>query len=142
FVAQYGIAVPFIAAYVFGILIGEVNMPVIEWGLTSIPMGTILREYSVFGLGMPPLQYFIDAVPLALADYIIAFGDILVLDSLFKNADVARKDEKLVFSPRRNSIIVGVRNFLHGIFAPFISLSGPAWTGGQVLVINRYMNNP
>lgn len=142
FVAQYGIAVPFLVAYVFGIIIGEVDAPVIEWGFTTIPMGTILQDYSVFGLGMPPLQYFIDAIPLALAAYIIAFGDILVMDSLFKNADAVRKDEKLVFSPRRNSIIVGIRNFIHAIFAPFISLSGPAWTGGQALVINRYMNNP
>lgn len=142
FVAQYGIAVPFLIAYVLGIIIGEVDAPVIEWGFTTIPLGTIVREYSVFGLGMPPLQYFLDAIPLALAAYIIAFGDILVMDSLFKNADAVRKDEKLVFSPRRNSIIVGIRNLVHGIFAPFISLSGPAWTGGQALVINRYMNNP
>lgn len=142
FVAQYGIAVPFLIAYVLGIIIGEVDTPVIEWGFSTIPMGTILRDYSIFGLGMPPLQYFIDAIPLAVAAYIIAFGDILVMDSLFKNADAVRKDEKLVFSPRRNSIIVGIRNFVHAIFAPFISLSGPAWTGGQALVINRYMNNP
>lgn len=142
FVAQYGIAIPFLFSYALGIIIGEVDTPVIEWGFTTIPMGTILREYSVFGLGMPPLQYFIDAIPLALAAYIIAFGDILVMDSLFKNADAVRKDEKLVFSPRRNSIIVGIRNLVHAIFAPFISLSGPAWTGGQALVINRYMNNP
>ena len=142
FVAQYGIAIPFLIAYVFGLIIGEVEMPVIEWGFTTIPVATILQDYSIIGLGIPPFQYFIDAIPLALAAYIIAFGDILVMDSLFKNADSARKDEKLVFSPRRNSIIVGIRNTLHGIFAPFISLSGPAWTGGQALVINRYMNNP
>ncbi len=144
FVAQYGIAVPFLIAYVFGIIIGEVNAPVIEWGgFTTIPFSTIFRDYSLFGLGFPPLEYFIDAIPpLALAAYIIAFGDILVMDSLFKNADGVRKDEKLVFSPRRNSIIVGIRNMLHALFAPFISLSGPGWTGGQALVINRYMNNP
>lgn len=142
FVAQYGIAIPFLAAYVFGIVIGEVEMPVVEWGFTTIPVMDIIQNYSVFGLGMPPLQYFIDALPLALAAYIIAFGDILVVDSLFKNADAARNDEKLIFSPRRNSIIVGIRNLIHGLFAPFISLSGPAWTGGQALVINRYMNNP
>lgn len=142
FVAQYGIAIPFIIAYVFGILIGEVAVPQIEWGFTSIPLGEIIEKYSVFGLGLPPWQYFVDALPLALAAYIIAFGDILVVDSLFKSADGARKDEKLIFSPRRNSIIVGIRNLIHGLVAPFISLSGPAWTGGQALIINRYMNNP
>ncbi|PSL16187.1 hypothetical protein CLV44_102110 [Marinobacterium halophilum] len=142
FVAQYGIAIPFILAYGFGILIGEVDKPVVEWGFTSIPITEIINNYSVFGLGMPPFEYFLDAVPLALAAYIIAFGDILVVDSLFKNADDVRKDEKLVFSPHRNSIIVGIRNLIHGLLAPFISLSGPSWTGGQALVINRYMNNP
>ncbi|HLV77328.1 MAG TPA: hypothetical protein VKY53_05330 [Marinobacter sp.] len=142
FVAQYGIAIPFLIAYIFGMIIGEVDTPVIEWGFTTIPFMRIIEGYSVFGLGMPPLEYFVAAIPLALAAYIIAFGDILVMDSLFKNADSVRKDEKLVFSPQRNSIIVGIRNLLHGMFAPFISLSGPAWTGGQALVINRYMNNP
>lgn len=142
YVAQYGIAVPFIIAYLFGLLIGEVTMPTLEWGLVGIPVGEILQNYSVIGLGMPPLQYFIEALPLALAAYIIAFGDILVIDSLFKSADAVRTDEKLTFSPKRNSIIVGIRNLFHGLFAPFLSLSGPSWTGGQALVINRYMNNP
>ena len=80
-------------------------MPVVEWGFTTIPMGTILQEYSIIGLGLPPFQYFIDAIPLALAAYIIAFGDILVMDSLFKNADSVRKDEKLVFSADSDAII-------------------------------------
>ncbi|WP_220359361.1 hypothetical protein [Alkalilimnicola ehrlichii] len=133
---------PFLVAYILGLLIGEVEVPVIEWGFTVIPVGEILRDYSIFGLGLPPLEYFVAAAPLALAAYIIAFGDILVVDSLFKNADAVRKDEKLIFSPKRNSVIVGIRNLFHGLFAPFLSLSGPAWTGGQALVINRYMNNP
>lgn len=142
YIAQYGIAIPFIFAYIVGIMIGEVDKPVIEWGFVSVPFGEIFKDYSLFSLGMPPLQYFIDAIPLALAAYVIAFGDVLVIDSLFKSADKARPDEKLVFSPRRNSIIVGIRNTIHGLFAPFISLSGPSWTGGQVLVVSRYMNNP
>lgn len=142
YIAQYGIAFPFIIAYIFGLIIGEVQVPTLEWGFVSIPVMEIINNYSIFGLGMPPLQYFIEAIPLALAAYIIAFGDILVLDSLFKNVDAVRTDEKITFSPKRNSIIVGVRNLFHGLFAPFLSLSGPAWTGGQVLVVNRYMNNP
>ncbi len=61
---------------------------------------------------------------------------------MFKRADEARPDEKLTFSPQRNSIICAARNFIHGLFAPMLGLSGPSWTGGQVLVINRYASNP
>lgn len=141
YVAQYGIAVPFLIAYVFGIAIGEVSVPEIQWGFVSFSLTEIIQKYSIFGIGVPPLSFFIDAIPLAIAAYIIAFGDILVIDSLFKNADKVRPDEKLTFSPQRNSIIVGIRNLLHGLFVPMMSLSGPSWTGGQVLVVTRYMNN-
>src|SRR5699024_6095403 len=34
-----------------------------------------------------------------------------------------------------------IRNFILGIFMPFLPLAGPQWTAGQVLVLNRYMNN-
>ncbi len=140
YIAQYGIAIPFLIAYALGILIGEVGMPTLQWGFVSFPIKEIINNYTVIGLGMPPLQYFIDAFPLALAAYIIAFGDVLVIDSLFKTAQKARPDEKVVFSPRRNNLICGIRNALQGLFSPIIGMAGPSWTAGQVLVINRYIN--
>src|SRR5690606_35522332 len=45
FIAQYGIAVPFVIAYVFGILIGEVQAPTLEWGWVSLPFGDMLNDY-------------------------------------------------------------------------------------------------
>lgn len=140
FVAQYGIAIPFLLAYAFGLVIGEVPLPSFQWGIIDFPLREIVSNYTVLGLGLPPLQYFIDAIPLAIAAYIIAFGDILVIDSLFKSADQARPDEKLTFSPQRNSIICGVRNLIQGLFSPIIGMAGPSWTAGQVLVISRYIN--
>src|SRR5699024_6020639 len=97
--------------------------------------------YSIFAVGIPELSYFIKALPLAIAAYIIAFGDVLVMNSLLGQADKVRTDEKLKFSPGRNSIISSIRNFILGIFMPFLPLAGPQWTAGQVLVLNRYMNN-
>ncbi|WP_307338004.1 hypothetical protein [Caldalkalibacillus uzonensis] len=141
YIAQFGIAVPFFIAYMFGIMIGEVTPPRIDWSFVSLPLGEIFATYSIFAVGMPPVEYFVQAFPLALAAYIIAFGDILVVNSLLKNADEVRKDEKLVFSPNRNSIICSIRNFFMGSFMPFLGLCGPQWTGGQVLVLNRYMHN-
>lgn len=141
YVAQFGIAIPFALAYVFGIIIGEVETPEISWTLVSLPINEIISSYSIFAVGIPDLSYFIKALPLAIAAYIIAFGDVLVMNSLLGQADKVRTDEKLTFSPGRNSIISSIRNFILGIFMPFLPLAGPQWTAGQVLVLNRYMNN-
>ncbi|QED48980.1 hypothetical protein [Cytobacillus dafuensis] len=141
YIAQFGIAIPFAISYLIGMLIGEVKIPEIAWNIVPVPIGEIISNYSVFGIGFPPFEYFMKALPLAIAAYIIAFGDILVVSSLIDQANEVRKDEKIVFSASRNSIIVSIRNFLQGIFMPYLPLSGPQWTGGQVLVINRYMNN-
>ncbi|WP_057761305.1 hypothetical protein [Cytobacillus praedii] len=141
YVAQFGIAIPFTVSYVFGLVIGEVAAPSISWSLVPIPIGEIIANYSIFGVGFPPFEYFLKALPLAIAAYIIAFGDILVVSSLLNNANEIRKDEKIVFSASRNSIIVSIRNFIEGIFMPYLPLSGPQWTAGQVLVVNRFMSN-
>lgn len=141
FIAQYGITVPFIVAYVLGLIIGEVARPEMSWSFVPLPMGEIIANYSIFGIGLPPFEYFIQALPLAIAAYVIAFGDILVVNSLLNKANEVRKDEKLVFYPGRNSIITSIRNFLQSIFMPFVGLSGPQWIAGQALVTNRYMNN-
>lgn len=141
FIAQYGIAIPFAVAYLFGILIGEVAKPAISWSFVALPLGEIFSSYSIFSVGVPPIDYFLQALPLAIAAYIIAFGDVLVASSLLKRADDVRKDEKIVFSPSRNSILVSIRNGLQAIFMPFLGMSGPQWTAGQALVTTRYMNN-
>ena len=141
YVAQFGIAIPFALAYVFGIVIGEVATPEISWTLVSLPINEIISSYSIFAVGIPDLSYFIKALPLAIAAYIIAFGDVLVMNSLLGQADKVRTDEKLTFSQGRNSIISSIINFILGIFMPFLPLAGPQWTAGQVLVLNRYMNN-
>ena len=141
YIAQFGIAIPFAIAYIFGMVIGEVSLPSISWSIVPIPIGEIISNYSVFGVGFPGFEYFLKALPLAIAAYIIAFGDILVVSSLLSKANEVRKDEKIVFSASRNSIIVSIRNFIQGIFMPYLPLSGPQWTAGQVLVVNRFMNN-
>lgn len=141
YVAQFGIAIPFALAYAFGILIGEVDAPTLTWNLVPLPITEIISTYSIFAVGFPDITYFAKALPLAIAAYIIAFGDILVANSLLEKADEVRPDEKLTFSAGRNSILSSIRNFIEGIFMPFLPLSGPQWTAGQVLVLNRYMNN-
>ena len=140
YLAQFGIAIPFFIAYVIGILIGEVSVPVISFGFTPMPLGDMVRTLSVFSVGFPPLSYFAAAIPLALSAYIIAFGDVLVASGLLKAADEKRKDEKIIWEPNRNHYITSFRNLIEAFLFSYLPLAGPQWAGGQVLVTNRYIN--
>lgn len=42
--------------------------------------------------------------------------------------------------PNRNHIITSFRNLLQSTLFTYLPLAGPQWAGGQVLVVNRYMN--
>ncbi|MHB9148876.1 MAG: hypothetical protein ACYC33_02135 [Thermoleophilia bacterium] len=140
-IAQFGIAIPFAISYLVGMAIQEVAVPEISWSITSIPFGTIVNDLSVFAVGFPPLSVFVAALPLAVTAYVIAFGDVLVLSALLKTADEARADERIVFSANRNNILVSIRNIFESFLMPYLPLAGPQWTGGQALVVNRYINS-
>ncbi len=141
YVAQFGIAIPFALSYLVGLIIGEVQMPTISWSFTPLAIGEMVRTLSPFSIGFPPASFYLKALPLAFAAYIIAFGDILVASSLLKTCDEKRKDEKIVFEPDRNSFITGLRNAIEGLLFTYLPLSGPQWVGGQALVVNRYINS-
>lgn len=141
FVAQFGIAIPFAISYIVGLGIGEVQMPTISWSITPLAIGEMVRTLSPFNIGFPSFGMFLKALPLAFAAYIIAFGDVLVANSLLKTCDERRKDEKVIFEPNRNNIIAGFRNLIQSLMGPFLPLSGPQWAGGQALVVNRYINS-
>lgn len=141
YIAQFGIAIPFAISYVLGMVIGEVNTPTMNWSITSMPLGQVIDDFSVFAVGFPSFEIFLKALPLAFTAYIIAFGDVLVLSALLKTADDARSDERVAFSANRNNIIVSIRNGVESFFMPYLPLAGPQWTGGQALVVNRYINS-
>ncbi|MEZ2659352.1 hypothetical protein [Aneurinibacillus aneurinilyticus] len=46
YIAQFGIAVPFTLAYGFGILIGEVSLPVLNWSFVALPIGAERQAFS------------------------------------------------------------------------------------------------
>lgn len=140
YLAQFGIAIPFFIAYVFGIAIGEVAVPVITWGFTVLPVVEMVSTLSVFNVGFPAWSTFVAAIPLAISAYIIAFGDVLVASGLLKAADEKRKDEKVIWEANRNHYITSFRNLIEAFFFTYLPLAGPQWAGGQALVTNRYMN--
>ncbi len=142
-IAGFGIAPGFVVGYIIGLLTGEIPLPkgVFDRLFISVPIGELLSNFSVVGLGWPSIDMWVAAISLAIVAYVLAFGDMIVLESLIEEANRARPDEKVVYRPTRNHIITAIRNIFEGLFMPFLSLCGPQWTGGQALVVNRYMHS-
>ncbi len=140
-IAQYGIAPAFLVGYGVGVILKEVKPPTMKYGLVHWDIAGMMTKVSALGVGWPTAKMMVDAIPLAIMAYILAFGDILILESLIEVCNRERPDEKIVFQANRTHIITAIRNIIEAIFLPFISLAGPQWTGGQALVVNRYINS-
>ena len=69
-------------------------MPDIRFGITA-PAFAEMWNYLPFTLGFPDAKVFMLAIPTAVIAYIIAFGDIIVGQSLMQRADELLPDEKI-----------------------------------------------
>lgn len=138
--AKYGNLFPYLVAMLMGIILGELAKPTLELGtLIRIPdFGDMFRTVSIFSVGFPPLSMFIQALPLALICYVLAFGDFVTSETLVKEARESRNDEHIDFNSSRSNLISGLRNLILAIVAPFPPLSGPLWVGMTVSVAMRY----
>lgn len=139
-IAKYGNLFPYLLAMVVGLVMKEIATPVVTGeNMIKLPeFSNIISQISIFGVGVPSFRYFIDALPLALVCYVIAFGDFITSETLIKEASEARKDEIIDFNSSRSNLVSGIRNIILGIFAPFPPLSGPLWVGMTVSVSMRY----
>lgn len=139
-IAKYGNLFPYLLAMVVGLVMKEIATPVVTGeNMIKLPeFSNIISQISIFGVGVPSFRYFIDALPLALVCYVIAFGDFITSETLIKEASKARKDEIIDFNSSRSNLVSGIRNIILGILAPFPPLSGPLWVGMTVSVSMRY----
>ncbi|WP_215905067.1 hypothetical protein [Treponema phagedenis] len=139
-IAKYGNLFPYLLAMVVGVIVSEIGMPKTDFSaVIKIPeLGRLFREVSVFGIGFPSAKYFLQAFPLALVSYVIAFGDFVTTETLIKEAKESRHDEYIDFNSSRSNLISGIRNLILGIFAPFPPLAGHLWVGMTVSVSIRY----
>jgi len=137
-IGKLGIFPIIILAVVIAPVFGEAPWPDIEWGLISPDFTKLFQEYTVIGLGFPPIAMFISAIPTVLAAYIILFGDVLQSRALIAEADHLRPDERIDYNPNRAHLIFGGRNTFMSIFGPDIVMCGPLWAAMQVVVIERY----
>lgn len=137
-ISKLGIFPIILLAVFIAPLFGEAPWPQIEWGISKPDFATLWKEYTVFGLGFPPLMMFIQALPTVLATYIVLFGDVLQSKALLEEADEYRRDEKMDYNPNRSHMIFGGRNTVMSIFGPDVTMCGPLWAAMQVVVIERF----
>lgn len=126
--AKYGNLFPYLIAMLLGVLLGELAKPTLELGsIIRIPdFGKIFETVSIFSVGFPPLSMFIQAMPLALICYVLAFGDFVTSETLVKEAQESRDDEHIDFNSSRSNLISGLRNLILAIFAPSRRWPGPS----------------
>lgn len=136
-IANYGILPAILVAIVVGVLVGEYEMPTIEWGITPLAFQEVWA-ITPFVIGFPSIDMFIAAIPIAIMAYIIAYGDIIVGDQLIKRAEKARPDEKITYSFSNLHKITALRNLLNALIAPHPGMSGPIFTAGTASVAERY----
>ena len=139
FLSKYGMLPGLIVAGIVGVALGELPIPRPEMGFTPVwRFPELLRGYTMFGHGFPPLSTFINALPVMFACYIIAFGDFVLAEVVTNDADEVRQDEIIDFNPNRSNLISGIRNLILAIFAPYAPLNGPLWAGGTIANAERY----
>ncbi|MBU8908011.1 solute carrier family 23 protein [Desertibacillus haloalkaliphilus] len=131
----------FIVSAIVGIASGELAFN-IEWGIFVPQIGELLATTSPWGVGWPSLSMIIASIPISIMVYVLVFGDLLVADTLLKEANKARKDETIDVNHTRTHISLFIRNigqmFTGGVLIP---LHGAMWTGIQVFVIERYKSS-
>lgn len=136
-IAGYGMVPGMLITMVIGWTVSEYPLPAVQWGIELPAFGKIW-DYLPFTIGFPTYQLLLAAIPTAIIAYIIAFGDIIVGQSLLKRVDHLRPDEKIEVNVDRVHIVTGIRNLIHSFFAPYPGLAGPLFTGVMATIAERY----
>ena len=146
-VAALGIAPGFFLAMVAGPWLGEISYQGFfqyDGPVFFLPdFSGLWRDFSVLGRGLPPAEMFVRAGPLALAAYVIGFGDIITGTAILEEAGRDRPDDPPALDPRRTHLSIGLRNAAVALVGgPFFPLQGPLWTGATVVVAERWRRGP
>src|SRR5690606_2788561 len=137
-IGKLGIFPIIILSVIVAPIIGETEWPQLEWGFTKPDFELMLRNYTIFGVGFPPIKMFISSIPMVIAAYIVLFGDVLQSEAILAEADQLRVDEKIDYDPNRAHLIFGSRNILMSIFGPDVAMCGPLWAAMHVVIVERY----
>ena len=132
-----------IVAGVVGMITGECALPdfsgVTSFWFNPIPGLTwVWKNFSILGVGIPPLEILAKDLPMAIMCYVIAFGDIVGGTAFLQDTKRYRQDEYIDISPDRTNMCCGFRNLIEAFFSPTCTMSGPLWSAMTVSVAERY----
>ena len=126
FLSKLGLVTPMALAMLLGPLTGEGTFSFSLFPLVSIPnFGLMFRELSPFSVGFPTAMMLIGAIPTAAAIYIVAFGDLLVIQGISNGSKQVRQDEFHSINVNRVNITCGIRNLIMALVSPFAPMCGP-----------------
>ena len=139
-IGKYGMLPAVAIAILVGPLAGELPVPKIVIGtFFRLPdFAAVMAAVSPFSIGFPSMEVFIQAIPMAIMAYIIAFGDFVTSESLVNEANDARDDELIDFNANRSNLISGIRNVIQAFISPYTQLSGPLWAAVTASISQRY----
>ncbi|WP_087972042.1 solute carrier family 23 protein [Oceanobacillus rekensis] len=135
--SNYGMVPGLIVGIIVAWIVKEYPLPNLEWGIVS-PAFAEMWQYTPFVIGFPSFDVFMLAIPTALIAYIIAYGDIVVGDTLLERSNELRKDEDIDNNIDRVHLVTALRNGIHALVAPYPGLAGPIWTAVTATVSERY----
>ncbi|SHI35925.1 Predicted benzoate:H+ symporter BenE [Dethiosulfatibacter aminovorans DSM 17477] len=137
-IGNLGILPVVVLAIIVGPLIGETAWPQIEWGITKPALSVLWHDWTMLGVGIPPVSMFVKSIPMVLSCYIVLFGDMIQSRALLDDVAEFRPDEKIDYNPNRSHLIFGLRNLVMSIIGPDLTMCGPLWAAMQVVVCERY----
>lgn len=142
FIGSLGILPAMLISVFVAPLANESAWPQIEWGFSTPDFATMISEYTVFGVGLPPIEMFVTAIPTMLAAYIVVFGDVLQARAVLDEANAVRTDENVQYNANRAHLIFGGRNAIMSVFGPDTAMCGPLWAAMHVTTSERYKKGP
>ena len=140
-ISSLGLLPGFLIAATIAYIIGEATLN-ITWGFKFPDVVTLFERTSPFSIGFPPLNMYIDALPLVIIGYILLFGDIITGKAILSDAEKERLDEPLDVDVNKVHLSIAIRNFLGLIANPNFPTQGALWTGVHVVVAERWRKGP
>jgi len=137
-ISRYGIFPSLLFIIIVTLLSGEVKATHIQFGFFLPKFSQMVREWSIFAVGIPRFEMFVSAIPIAFAAYIMAFGETVMAAETLEDVKKYRPDEDVGFDSGRLNLITGIRNIIHASIAPNGGLAGPNWAAMTVVISRRY----